>query len=1163
MRQFGFAPRMFGSLTLVSLAVAAAAAQESGADAGAAMKTAPGLRCSVAAGDSLVHDAFSMTTDPAGRPVVSGPGYVRTLLDDDGDGRYDRGVDWAAPRQGAQGMWREGNQLLYVADGGLWRSTDRDGDLRGDGGAEQLLRLPTGNEHDAHAIRRGPDGWWYLTAGNFAMDAMRSLLNDPASPVQEPRGGAIWRISPDFRTRGVWAHGLRNTYDFDFLPGGEIVTCDSDEESELSLPAYRPTRVLVAGPGSDGGWVSTAWIDPPVRLAAPATLATLGRGSPTGVCVYNHDALGRQYRGAAVVLDWTFGRVVAVFPEPTGDGGSWSYPGRCRNEVILEPGGAGGFAPTDVCVAPNGDLLIITGGRGTAGTLYRLSPADSPAATAQLSDAPERLTAAIELLEAPCPFEAWSIATWRPQLTDAAAADLLSLFAGDGSAGGDADSLMRAAQLLAYTQRPVPAQTLRAAIESDDAARAAAGWYLAGRGNIAGGPEELRRLEQSVAAAELNTDMAAGEGWDGVLGDRRVRAACEAIGLRRWSCPSLLRDKPPGSDGEGGERFETRRSLRRLAAWAASRMPPAATASAVDASPVDAFAADVAQAAYPVNSGASSGYGSLDAAAFDRLAVLIRGGRFRRDPVEIVTALAFIRGELGEAPYRGAAAAAESASILDGYTSRRADKFSPPLRAGWSNYLLNAADHAGQQGWPAVEQEAVRTVASFRPSDAAVLSRLLSRITLQSDPTADLNVLCVIAASEFRPDDAAAAEIAAAYAAVPAKLDALDRPTESNWSQRRRQLFDALVRIDPRLADRLIAAIESGVMASADWVEWLPLTKQRDAATAMNRRLLATGPERWTAAQLRLAGRFGIDPALAPRLREVVLLSLESPLPKPAGPDLPPLRCELSTLVAAIAKSPTTADYPVLLRAAAAHDPASAQHGWSGLRKLPNLDPAAELDALAVLAAANERSPVEGVKLEQLATRARDAASRLKLASVPLPQQGWEAWKNFFAANLRGEAVRRRWDMLTAPPAPWADSVERSELIAGDAALGASLFERGKCIQCHNSSQAVGPSLSGVTRRFSYRDLFIAIYEPDRDVSDRYAAVKVLTEDDAAYVGMVRSEDDTTLTLQLADGTVVELSKDEIDVRQPSGNSLMPEGLLQGWEPRQLADLHAYLRELK
>ncbi len=76
-----------------------------------------GFVCDQIAGDELIHDAFSMTLDSQGRPVVSGPGYIRTLIDDNGDSIYDRFVTWSsAPSQGAQGLWSEDNRVYYVGD---------------------------------------------------------------------------------------------------------------------------------------------------------------------------------------------------------------------------------------------------------------------------------------------------------------------------------------------------------------------------------------------------------------------------------------------------------------------------------------------------------------------------------------------------------------------------------------------------------------------------------------------------------------------------------------------------------------------------------------------------------------------------------------------------------------------------------------------------------------------------------------------------------------------------------------------------------------------------------------------------------------------------------------------------------------------------------------
>ncbi|MFN6138553.1 MAG: hypothetical protein ACK480_08655, partial [Planctomycetota bacterium] len=335
-----------------------------------------GFIVSRVADDTLANDCFFMTLDGQGRPVISGPGYLRTLVDQNGDGVYDRAIDWTKSiKAGAQGLWFEKNTLYYVADGGLWKSQDTNSDAIADQNPSKVLELPTGGEHDAHAIRRGPDGYWYLMVGNYA-GAIAKINSDPQAPVssasgQRPRAGTLWRISPDFSKRGVWAHGLRNCYDFDFLPDGQPVTYDSDDEREASLPWYRPTRVLALGPGSDGGWCGAAWKDDDYRVTMPTTLARLGRGSPTGVAVYEHQVFPPKYHGSVFVLDWTFGRVLAVYP--TGNlPAEQQTSNKIPSEIFMQPSGSIGFAPTDICVAPDGSLLVSVGGRGTTGAIYRV-----------------------------------------------------------------------------------------------------------------------------------------------------------------------------------------------------------------------------------------------------------------------------------------------------------------------------------------------------------------------------------------------------------------------------------------------------------------------------------------------------------------------------------------------------------------------------------------------------------------------------------------------------------------------------------------------------------------------------------------------------------------------------------------------------------------------
>ncbi len=132
------------------------------------LKVPPGFEIVEFADSKLANDIHVMTVDPRGRVVVAGRGYIRILVDDDGDGKADRALDFAdLPKDGAMGLWWEGDTLYVTGDGGLRRFTSKNGD-KADGPSELIRKMKTGGEHCAHAIQRGPDGWLYVLCGNTA-----------------------------------------------------------------------------------------------------------------------------------------------------------------------------------------------------------------------------------------------------------------------------------------------------------------------------------------------------------------------------------------------------------------------------------------------------------------------------------------------------------------------------------------------------------------------------------------------------------------------------------------------------------------------------------------------------------------------------------------------------------------------------------------------------------------------------------------------------------------------------------------------------------------------------------------------------------------------------------------------------------------------------------
>ena len=335
------------------------------------VQLSPGFTASLYSDPALANDIYTMTIDADGRVLVAGRGYVRALVDDDSDGRADGAIDLIdGLKDGPMGLIAEGDSLYVVADGALKRYRGYNGRDMLTKPPEMLLKVRTGGEHHAHAVKRGPDGWLYFICGNNT-GVTKDILDPLRSPVKDPVAGCLLRISPDGKTVECVADGLRNAYDFDFNLAGEPFTYDSDNERCVGLPWYEGCRFYHLVPGGNYGWrspqLSQTWRKPPYFADVVPPIADLGRGSPTGVACYRHTQFPEKYHGGFFLADWTFGRVYFASLKSKGS----TYEG--KPEIFLQPTGESGFAPTALAVHPKtGELYISIGGRGTRGAVYRI-----------------------------------------------------------------------------------------------------------------------------------------------------------------------------------------------------------------------------------------------------------------------------------------------------------------------------------------------------------------------------------------------------------------------------------------------------------------------------------------------------------------------------------------------------------------------------------------------------------------------------------------------------------------------------------------------------------------------------------------------------------------------------------------------------------------------
>ncbi|HKD37264.1 MAG TPA: HEAT repeat domain-containing protein, partial [Pirellulales bacterium] len=136
-----------------------------------------------------------------------------------------------------------------------------------------------------------------------------------------------------------------------------------DMEWDVGLPWYRPTRVLHVVAGGEYGWRSGWAVWPSYFFDSLPSVIDTGRGSPTGMVVYDHVMFPRRYHDSLFIGDWATGRIMNVRFKQSGSGYT------ATTSVFLE---GKPLNVTGLAVGPDGALYFCTGGRGTEGGIYRV-----------------------------------------------------------------------------------------------------------------------------------------------------------------------------------------------------------------------------------------------------------------------------------------------------------------------------------------------------------------------------------------------------------------------------------------------------------------------------------------------------------------------------------------------------------------------------------------------------------------------------------------------------------------------------------------------------------------------------------------------------------------------------------------------------------------------
>ena len=469
------------------------------ATAASKLQVAPGFKVELLRSAEPGEGSWiSMAFDPAGGLWISPQGAEPLMRATLREGRLQSLAPVDVPVRSAMGMLWAFDSFYVNGRGTNGLALYRLRDTNGDGALDACNALRTwkgdGGEHGPHGLATDGSSL-FVVNGNFVevppdvapASPVRNYADDVVLPRMEdgrgfgggrkPPGGYVLRMQPDGSGAELFSAGQRNAYDIAFNADGELFTFDSDMEWDWGTPWYRPIRVLHCFAGADHGFREGSAKWPADHPDSVGPVVDVGIGSPTGVASGAGARFPLRYRHALYVMDWSYGRILAVHLRPSGA----TYAATFETFVQGKP-----LNVTDLAVGPDGAMYFITGGRGTQSGLYRVTHVGT-GPEAMVDPGPDAVAAA-EARGRRRELEGWM------RRADPAALD------GIWGALGSGDPVLRYAARVALERQPVEAWRSRALSETNATAGLSALMALA----RVGAHDDQRPLLKALARWPLD-----------------------------------------------------------------------------------------------------------------------------------------------------------------------------------------------------------------------------------------------------------------------------------------------------------------------------------------------------------------------------------------------------------------------------------------------------------------------------------------------------------------------------------------------------------------------------------------------------------------------------------------------------------------------------------